>query len=73
MFAKIDFIIVNLILPLVLSILYSTNIKKHQNSYEIIKGVWYLFYGGVVAYDYLIKSRYVTGFTLCLAIVEGSL
>lgn len=73
MFAKIDFIIVNLILPLVLSILYSTNIKKHQNSYEITKGVWYLFYGGVVAYDYLInsQSRYVTGFTLCLAIMEG--
>ena len=73
MFDKISFIIFNLILPLVLSILYSTDAKKHQNSYEITKGVWYLVYGCVVAYDYLInsQSRYVAGFTLCLAIMEG--
>lgn len=73
MFAKISFIIFNLMLPLVLSILYSTNAKKHQSNYEITKGVWYLIYGGVVACDYLInsQSRYVAGFTLCLAIMEG--
>lgn len=73
MFDKIDFIIFNLTLPLVLSVLYSTDMKKYQNNYEITKGVWYLFYGGVVAYDYLInsQSRYVAGFTLCLAIMEG--
>lgn len=73
MFQKIDFIIFDLILPLILSILYSTNMKKYQNNYEITKGVWYLSYGGIVAYDYLInsQSRYVAGFTLCLAIMEG--
>ena len=43
MFDKIDFIIFNLTLPLVLSVLYSTDTKKYQNNYEITKGVWYLF------------------------------
>lgn len=73
MFGKMEFIIFDIFLPMILSILYSTNTKKYHNHYELTKGVWYVNYGGVVAYDYLInrQTRYVAGFTVCLAIMEG--
>lgn len=70
---KIEFIFINICLPFVLSIIYSKNPKKQQTNYEITKGIWYLIYGGVVAFDYLFykQSRYVAGFTITLAIMEG--
>ena len=49
------------------------NPKKQQMNYEITKGLWYLFYGGFVAVDYLCQqqTQYVAGFTVTLAIMEG--
>lgn len=70
---KINFILVNICLPFILSIYYSKKSKKQQINYELTKGVWYLLYGGVVAADYLFceQIKYVAGFTVTLAIMEG--
>lgn len=70
---KINFILINIGLPLILSIYYLKNSKKQQINYELTKGVWYLFYGGIVAIDYLFsdQTKYIAGFTVSLAIMEG--
>lgn len=70
---KINFAIINICLPLVLSFFYSKNPKKQQKNYEITKGAWYLLYGGLVAVDYLYQqqTQYIAGFTVTLAIMEG--
>ena len=70
---KISFAFFNICIPLVLSIIYSKNPQKQQINYEITKGIWYLFYGGVVAVDYLYheQTKGVAGFTVTLAIMEG--
>lgn len=73
MIDKINFILINIGFPLILSTYYSIKTKKQQINYEITKGVWYLVYGGVVAVDYLFseQTRYIAGFTVTLAIMEG--
>lgn len=70
---KINFILINICLPLILSIYYSKNSKKQQISYELTKDVFYLLYGVVVAADYLFceQIKYVAGFTVTLAMMEG--
>lgn len=70
---RIHFILVNIFLPLILSIYYSKYPPKKQINYEITKGMWYLIYGSIVTIDYLCKqeTEYVTGFTVSLAIMEG--
>lgn len=73
MMDKINFIFINIGLPLILNTYYSIKPKKQQINHEITKGVWYLFYGGVVAVDYLFReqTKYIAGFTVILAIMEG--
>lgn len=73
MIDKIEFILINIGLPLILSTYHSIKPKKQQINYEITKGVWYLLYGGVVAADYLFReqTKYIVGFTVTLAIMEG--
>lgn len=70
---KINFVIINICFPLILSHIYSKKPKKQQINYEVTKGVWYLFYGGLVAVDYLYQqqTQYIAGFTVTLAIMEG--
>lgn len=70
---RIHFIFGNVFLPLILSIYYSKYPKKNQINYEITKGIWYLIYGSIVAVDYLCKqeTKYVIGFAVSLAIMEG--
>ncbi len=70
---KINFVFVNICLPLILSIYYSTNPKKQQINYELTKGAWYLIYAGAVSVDYLCyeQTQYIAGFTITLAIMEG--
>ncbi len=70
---KINFGFINICLPLILSLIYSKNPKKQQINYEVTKGVWYLFYGGLAAVDYLYQqqTQYIAGFTVTLAIMEG--
>lgn len=55
--------------------MYQALWNKYQTNYELAKGVWYLFYGSVIAFDYLIneQSRYVASCTVCLGILEGML
>ena len=73
MLNKVDFIIVNILLPITLSILYSHKIEKNGINYIVTKGVWYLGYAIAVAIDYLVydMNRYVVGFTVTIAIMEG--
>lgn len=73
MMDKINFVLVNMVLPLILSIYYSKKSEKQQINYELTKGVWYLLYGGMVVIDYLCQkqTQYIAGFTVTLAIMEG--
>lgn len=73
MMYKINFVLINIGLPLIMNIIYLKNPKKNQINYEITKGMWYLIYAIVVAVDYLYdkQTQYVVGFTITLAIMEG--
>lgn len=73
MIGKLHFIIFNIVFPIVLSVIFSKNFERHQLSYSVTKGTWYLMYAFVVVYDYIINdmTKYVAGFTVTLAIMEG--
>ena len=69
----VSFICINIILPIILTVVYSVNTRKYGRQYSLTKAVWYLCYASVVTWDYLINemTRYVAGFTVTLAIMEG--
>ncbi len=69
----IQFIVFSIVLPTVLSILYSKNVEKYKLNYSLTKGIYYLIYAIVVAYDYLVNQDqlHVAGLAVTIAIFEG--
>lgn len=73
MLNALNFIGINIVLPVALSVLYARFPKKYKFNYDVTKAIWYLCYAAVVSYDYLVHNaqRYIAGFTVTIAIMEG--
>ena len=73
MLDSLNFIFINVVVPVALSIVYARFPRKNKLSYDFIRATWYLFYAAVVSYDYLVHNaqRYIAGFTVTIAIMEG--
>ena len=73
MLNSFSFIFTNVVVPVALSVLYARFPKKNKLNYDLIRATWYLFYAAVVSYDYLVHNaqRYIAGFTVTIAIMEG--
>lgn len=77
MMQTVRFVILNVILPLILSCYYSWNVQKKQLQYDLTKGAFYCIYGILVCIDYCVKGHLsdlqntIVGLPIMLAMMEG--
>lgn len=64
-----------IIFPVAIFIYYLTNTQKHEQTYQLIKSIWYFYYAIATFFAFIgeesITSNDIVGFTIALALFEG--